>query len=57
MANYAQNASPTISNFKIFPCTPAYQKGGEPPSRALPHLRLQCLVRAFGTQLSPYFIN
>jgi hypothetical protein len=31
MANYAQNASPTISHFKIFPRTPAYQKWGNPP--------------------------
>ena len=33
------------------------ERRGEPPSRALPHLRLRRSVRASGTQLSPYYIN
>ena len=37
--------------------TPHLPERGEPPSRALPHLRLCRSVRASGTQLSPYYIN
>jgi hypothetical protein len=34
-----------------------HDKMGETPLSGYPHLHLQRSVRAFGTQLSPYFIN
>ena len=54
MAKYAQNASPTIWNFKFFrgrtPVSPAYQRGGNP----LLGLSPTC---AYGARIVPLPLN